>query len=189
MRSDDTKPNDATAISFAIGENIVLRAWQPADVATLWKLVNAERDRLGRWLGWVDRMKSPADVTAFIAANRQALADGSGCDLALTVGGTVIGSVGLCDIAEGHGSLCYWISGAWQRLGMATKAARAVVAHGFGPLGLRRVEAWMIAGDSRGCALAERLGFVPEATLRRRQLHRDTWHDQIVYGMLKDEFL
>jgi ribosomal-protein-serine acetyltransferase len=85
--------------------------------------------------------------------------------------------------------LSYWISGAWQRLGMATKAARAAVAHGLGPLGLWRIEAWMIAGDSRSRALAERLGFVLEATLRRRQLHRDTWHDQVVYGMLKDEFL
>jgi ribosomal-protein-serine acetyltransferase len=189
MGSDDAKSKDAIAVTLAIGENIVLRAWQPADAAVAWKLVDAERERLGQWLSWVDRTKSPADLASFIAATRQALLDGTGCDLALTVGGTVVGGVGLYDIAGGHGSLGYWISGAWQRLGMATKASRAVVAHGFGPLGLRRIEIWMIAGNSRSRALAERLGFVPEATLRHRQLHRATWHDQVVYGMLKDEFL
>jgi ribosomal-protein-serine acetyltransferase len=189
MGSDDAKPKDATALALAVGENIVLRAWQPADAPVAWKLVNAERERLGQWLSWVDRTKSPADVASFIVASRQALTDGTGCDLALTVGGTVVGGVGLCDIAGGHGTLGYWISGAWQRLGMATKASRAVVAHGFGPLGLWRIEIWMIAGNGRSRALAERLGFVAEATLRHRQLHRDTWHDQVVYGILKDEFL
>jgi ribosomal-protein-serine acetyltransferase len=187
MGSDDAKHTDAVAL--AVGENILLRAWQPADAAAAWKLINAERERLGQWLSWVDRTQSLADAAAFIAASRQALADGIGCDLALTVGGTVVGGVGLYDIAGGHGSLGYWISGAWQRLGIATKAARAVVTHGFGPLGLSRVEVWMTAGNNRSRALAERLGFVPEATLRRRELHRGTWHDQVVYGMLKDEFL
>jgi ribosomal-protein-serine acetyltransferase len=189
MGSDDAKPKDAAAVVLAVGENIVLRDWQAADAAIAWKLINAERERLGQWLSWVDGTKSPADVTSFIAASRQALMDGTGCNLAVTVGGTIVGGVGLDDIAGGHGSLSYWISGAWQRLGIATKATRAIVAHGFGPLGLWRVEAWMIASDSRGRALAERLGFVIEGTLRHRQLHRDTWHDQAVYGMLKDEFL
>jgi ribosomal-protein-serine acetyltransferase len=85
--------------------------------------------------------------------------------------------------------LGYWLSGSWQRLGIMTKAARAVVARGFGQLHLDRIEIWTIAEDSRGRALAARLGFVEEGTLRRRTHHRGNSHDRVVHGMLRDEFL
>jgi ribosomal-protein-serine acetyltransferase len=189
MGSADVQSEEATAVELAIGENIVLRTWQPADAAVAWKLIDGERKRLGQWLNWVDWTESLADVEELIAANRQAMVDGTGCELALTVAGTVVGGVGLCDIEGGHGSLVYWISGAWQHLGIATKASRAMLAHGFGAMGLWRAEVWMVGGNARGRALAERLGFTLEGTLRNREFYRDTWHDQVVYGMLKDQFL
>lgn len=189
MGSDDAKREDATKLELAVGENIMLRAWRDADAGAAWKLINAERDRLGQWMSWVDRMRDVADVAAFIAASRRALAAGTGCDLALTVGGTVVGGVGLYNIVGSRGTLGYWLSGSWQRLGIMTKAARAVVARGFGQLHLDRIEIWTIAEDSRGRALAARLGFVEEGTLRRRTHHRGNSHDRVVHGMLRDEFL
>jgi ribosomal-protein-serine acetyltransferase len=189
MGSDHAKREDAAKIELAVGENIGLRAWRDADAGVAWKLINAERDRLGQWLAWVDRTLKITDVADFIVASRGALADGTGCDLALIVGSTVVGGVGLCDIVESRASLGYWISGSWQRLGIMTKAARAILAHGFGALQLDRIEIWALEEDSRGRALAGRLGFVEEGILRRRTRHRGNWHDCVVHGMLKDEFL
>lgn len=42
--------------------------------------------------------------------------------------------------------------------GYATEAARAVLAHGFGPLGLRAVVAFTAEGNARSRAVMERLG-------------------------------
>jgi hypothetical protein len=41
MGSDDAKAKDATALELAVGENIILRAWQPADAAAIWKLITS----------------------------------------------------------------------------------------------------------------------------------------------------
>ena len=168
----------------------MLRVWQAEDAGRRWALTEANRERFGEWLTWPDQTQSVTDVSRFIDETRAALRAGSGCDLAVVVDGVVVGGAGLCEIARppGYGTLGYWIDQAAEGRGIMTAACRAVLRHGFEGLGLERVELWAMAGNQRSRALAERLGFVLEGTLRRRALHRGHWHDRVVYGMLRQQW-
>ena len=53
----------------------------------------------------------------------------------------------------------------WQRRGLATEAARALIEHGFGRLGLRRIIALIAPEHAESIAVAERAGLLFERTL------------------------
>jgi len=172
------------------GQGCHLRPWQAEDADRLWALTESNRERFGEWLAWPGQTRSVTDVGRFIEATRAALLDGSGCDLAVVVDGTVVGGAGLCEVTPppGYGILGYWIDQAAEGRGIMSAACQAVLRHGFEDLELERVELWTMAGNRRSRALAERLGFVHEGTLHRRAHHRGRWHDRVVYGMLRQHW-
>ena len=72
----------------------------------------------------------------------------------------------------------------WGR-GLATEAARAILAYGFATMDLHRIQAHTIADNHRSVRLLERLGFTREGTLRAFSLEDDgTFHDSAVFGLL-----
>jgi [ribosomal protein S5]-alanine N-acetyltransferase len=75
----------------------------------------------------------------------------------------------------------------WQR-GLMTEAASAILAYGFTELGLHRVEACPLAENTPSRRLLLRLGFTYEGNLRQRDFFRDHFHDQLYFGLLKDEW-
>jgi ribosomal-protein-alanine N-acetyltransferase len=60
----------------------------------------------------------------------------------------------------------------------------AVLAHGFGALGLRRIEAMVTPGNLASAALLERHGFVQEALLRDYGFWKGRYWDQLLYARL-----
>ena len=58
------------------------------------------------------------------------------------------------------------------------------LAHAFGPLGLRRIEADIDPRNAPSCTLAERMGFVREGLLRERWRVADELQDSALYGLL-----
>ncbi|MCZ2525347.1 GNAT family N-acetyltransferase [Streptomyces sp. HB2AG] len=63
------------------------------------------------------------------------------------------------EVAGGHELVYALAPGAWGR-GLGTEVVRAVVAHGFGTLGLTEVHATVAAPNDASLALLGRLGFV-----------------------------
>ncbi|MEU9304061.1 GNAT family N-acetyltransferase [Streptomyces sp. NPDC048269] len=62
------------------------------------------------------------------------------------------------DIAGGHEIIYALAPSAWG-LGLGTELAEAVIAHGFGTLGLTRVHATVAASNEASLALLDRIGF------------------------------
>jgi RimJ/RimL family protein N-acetyltransferase len=75
----------------------------------------------------------------------------------------------------------------WGR-GYGTDAARRILRHAFGELGLRRV--WLItdADNARGIRCYEKCGFVREAVLRGHRLRYGEPLDMIAMGVLREEW-
>ena len=74
--------------------------------------------------------------------------------------GEVIGSVDLSLIAEGSAELGFLLrSDCWGQ-GLASEAVGAVVAHGFGPMGLTHVAAATQTGNRAAARVLEKNGFV-----------------------------
>lgn len=74
--------------------------------------------------------------------------------------------------------------------GFGSEALQAIVRFGFEQLTLHRIYARTIADNHESVRLLERLGFLREGTLRKHSWEDDdTFHDSVIYGLLREEFL
>jgi len=76
----------------------------------------------------------------------------------------------------------------WGR-GYATEAANAMLRFGFEALDLHRVWSYHVAENERSAAVLRRLGFTQEGRLRENDWQRGAWHDTVVHGLLRSEWL
>ncbi len=166
-------------------ERLLLRPWRDADLAP-WAALNADPIVREYFPGVLTREQSDASVARF-----QADLDRRGWGwwaVEATATGRFLGFAGLDPVEEGlpfTGVETGWrlARPAWGR-GYATEAARAVLAYGFGELGLAEVLAVTAKTNVRSRAVMSRLGMtydpaddfddpeVPEGPLRRSVLYR-----------------
>ncbi|MEU0788077.1 GNAT family protein [Streptomyces sp. NPDC006173] len=98
--------------------------------------------------------------------------------------GALVGSFCLTRLFEGVYELGYWADKEQRGKGYALEAARALCDWGFDALDAHRLEWWAMVGNVPSRALAERLGFVVEGTLRNRSKVDGAPHDWWVGGLL-----
>lgn len=104
--------------------------------------------------------------------------------------GSAVGNVVL--FFQGAGTSCAeigWTLHPWAGgRGLATEAARALLALAFDHYGVRRVVANLDAANERSAALAERLGMRREAHRRADFWSKGRWTDSYDYAILRDEW-
>jgi ribosomal-protein-serine acetyltransferase len=176
-------------ISWPIDERTTVRTLMPDDAEVVYRAIDLNRDRLHPYMPWEQTTRSPDDVRAFI---ERSLASPTDEDAnGIWVGDEFAGSVGLrVDALMNCGEIGYWNVRVFEGHGLVTKACRLFIDHGFGERKLHRIEIHAAADNLRSRAIAERLGFTLEATVRDG--HRkpdDTYVDQVVYGLLESEWL
>jgi ribosomal-protein-serine acetyltransferase len=66
MRAVDNLDRALDDLEIRDGE-VVLRPLGLGDAPALFRLIDADRDRLGRWLPWVAETRTEADTVRFIA--------------------------------------------------------------------------------------------------------------------------
>jgi ribosomal-protein-alanine N-acetyltransferase len=84
-----------------------------------------------------------------------------------------------------RGEIAYDLAHAWQGRGVMGEVLPAVIAFGFGPLALHRLEALVTPGNDRSCRLLERHGFTREGVLAGHGFWKGRYWDQIVYGLTR----
>lgn len=85
-----------------------------------------------------------------------------------------------------RGEIAYDLHPRWQGLGVMGQVLPAVIAFGWGRLGLFRQEALVTPGNTRSCALLERHGFRREGVLTGYGFWKGRQWDQILYGKVAD---
>jgi ribosomal-protein-serine acetyltransferase len=161
-----------------------------ADAPELFRLVDANRAYLRRWLPWLDATRSVADVLAFGERVERARREGSGLTLLVRQRGALRGVLGFnpLDAANHSGDLGYWLAEDAQGRGLMTAAVRALLDHGFAELGLNRAVIRAASGNRRSRAIPDRLGFRHEGTLRQAEWLYDHYVDLEVYSLLRPEW-
>jgi RimJ/RimL family protein N-acetyltransferase len=155
------------------GDGVRLRPWREDDVP---ELARGLRDpEVARWQGG----GRPADTTEddarrFLHRLRRRADEGSTVAWAVESGGRLAGAVGLRSInrVDLHASVAYWVLPERRRRGIATRALETASRHGFDGLGLHRLQLQHALANAASCGVAERAGFVLEAT------HRDSYRIQ-----------
>jgi ribosomal-protein-alanine N-acetyltransferase len=102
---------------------------------------------------------------------------------------TAIGACVLWNFDAGFhcAEIGYELHPAYGKQGIMAEALGAVLTFAFGDLGLHRVEANPLAGNTPSRSLLLKLGFTYEGTLRQRHFFRDHFEDQLYFGLLSDE--
>ena len=101
----------------------------------------------------------------------------------------LLGGVGLNFINRVHemGNLGYWVRTSATRNGIASKAARLVAQFGFEELGLHRIEIIAAIPNIASQRVAEKIGAVREAVLRKRLLIRDQSQDAVLFSLVPED--
>lgn len=103
--------------------------------------------------------------------------------------GTPLGRVGLGLRSKGTAEIGYWVDPRARERGVATEAVRAACRWAFTTLDLELIEWRCEVGNVTSRRVAEKAGFLIEATLRKRAFHRGTRVDAWVGSLLRAEAL
>jgi ribosomal-protein-serine acetyltransferase len=172
-----------------IDERLYLRPVGAADAEPIYSLVEADRERLARWLPWA-AAQTLAATDQFIAESEAQAARGDGFQAVLVRDGEIGGVAGYhrIDRANRATSIGYWLAAAHQGEGVMSAAVKALVDHAFGAWGLHRVVIEAAVENRRSRAIPERLGFTEEGVLREAELVGDRFLDGVLYSMLAPEW-
>jgi ribosomal-protein-alanine N-acetyltransferase len=104
---------------------------------------------------------------------------------------TVIGSCTLWNFDTGFhcAEIGYELNPVYGQRGVMTEAALAILNHAFMEFGLHRIEALTMAKNEPSKRLLLKLGFTCEGNLRQRLFFRDSFEDQLYFGLLIDDWL
>jgi ribosomal-protein-serine acetyltransferase len=176
-------------LRLPLTRDVHLRLLETGDAEELQALIEANRDRLARWMPWA--IDEDLEATrAFIALTRRQIADDNGFQTAIVDGDRIAGMVGFHGVDWSHrsASIGYWIGAEHEGRGLMTRAVRALVDHAFGVWRLNRVEIHAAPENGRSQAVAERLGFTREGTLRQAERVGERYLDSVVFSLLASEW-
>lgn len=176
--------------SYKVGENIELRLLEEYDAERIYDLVDSDRAHLREWLPWVDDQLSPADSRAFVMASRQQFADNNGFQAGIWVKGEFAGMIGFhyFNFMHRKTEIGYWLGQKFEGNGIMTRSCRAMVNYAFKEVGLNRIEIRCATGNTRSCAIPDRLGFTFEGIQRQAEWLYDHFSDLKVYSLLASEW-
>jgi RimJ/RimL family protein N-acetyltransferase len=103
----------------------------------------------------------------------------------------LIGEVSLIwrSVADQQAEVGYIIHPEAQGQGVATEAARALLAFGFEDVGLHRIYARCDARNAASARVMQRLGMHEEAHLREHAHFKGRWDEELIYAILDREWL
>lgn len=127
----------------------------------------------------------------WIATHEPGFAAGELANFAVVLRGSgeLVGAVGLViDTRFDRAELGYWIGVPYWNRGYCTEAGHALLAFGFGTLGLNRVHASYLARNPASGRVMEKLGMTREGIARQHTKKWDRHEDLVLYGVLKEEW-
>jgi ribosomal-protein-serine acetyltransferase len=175
-------------VPLAVTDDCQLRLLEEADAEELYRLIEANRAYLARWMPWAAAQTRETTVEFLRATRRQAASD-DGFQAALVCDGAIIGVVGYHSVNWPHGSttIGYWLAEQHQGRGLMTRAVRVLVDLAFGEWNLHRVEIRAATDNGRSRAIPERLGFREEGVQREAERIGERYLDLAIYGLLAHE--
>ena len=170
-------------------DDAALRVLEPHHAEALFALIEDNRG----FLAGVTPMTGIASVENARSSIKYALGrmgSGNGFAAGVWVHGELAGVVSLPYIHDNKlTELHCWLGESFQDQELAELACRVVITHLFSTRGLIRIQMVVFASDPRNHAVAERLGFTLEATLREgKRLPDGAYTDECLYGLLREEW-
>lgn len=172
---------------FIVGTNVYLRPLEEADAAACWTWLNDPdvRRTIAHRAGPNTEALSRAWIRDLDFRRDQGFAIVTRAD-ELYVGNCDVREINPVDRNATLG-IVVGRKDQWGR-GFGTDAVRLLCRHAFDGLNLHRVSLSCYATNERGLRLYARVGFTVEGRRREQVFLDGQWVDEIVLGLLRDEF-
>ncbi len=152
--------------------------------------INANREHLSTFLSWVDFMQTKEDAVQYLQQCESLQSENKEISFVILWQKKLVGRVGIHFISEANkcGAIGYWLSKDATGNGIITNACKKILAYGFEQLNLKRVELKAATTNYKSQAIAERLNFTKEGTLRQAEFVNAEYQDLYLYSMLQEEW-
>ena len=111
--------------------------------------------------------------------------------ICLKDGDRPVGCCGLHGVGDTHRNAEFGIligEREHRRRGYGTEATRLMVRYGFEELNLHRIGLSCLGGNPGGARAYEKAGFVPEGCAAEAYFRGGSYHDELFYGLLREEW-
>ncbi len=169
--------------------NLIVRAIHHDDTVDFFNLIDANRTYLRDWLAWLDFMESIETARKHIESRKKLAAEKAGFCFVVIESQKMVGIVHLVNIDHQNkqAMIGYWIGQTSAGKGLATKATKSVMNFAFNDLKLHRLEIRCATNNVSSRAVAEKLGFKHESTLRDSEWLHDKFINQELYSCLSND--
>jgi RimJ/RimL family protein N-acetyltransferase len=165
---------------------LLLRPYQEEDIPALVELAGA-REVAATTLR-ISHPYTEQNAREYLAMCKEEAATATVTRFAITLRdrGEFCGGIGFrLEPAHQHAELGYWIGVPYWGNGYATEAAQAMLDYGFATLGLHRVYASHVGGNTASGRVLRKIGMKYEGCMRGHICKWGKFHDSEVYGVLR----
>lgn len=174
-----------------VTDRLVVRCWDPRDAPLLKDALDSSLEHLRPWLAWVNDEPQPVEQKAALLRRfrgRFDLEEDFVYGILSRDESEVVGGTGLhTRVGDKAFEIGYWIRASRVGEGLATEATGALTRTAFELCDVDRIEIRVEPGNEASRAIPLKLGFVEEATLRRR-IHDPEPHDLVIFTLFRDDF-
>ncbi|NJP36225.1 GNAT family N-acetyltransferase [Alkalicoccus luteus] len=173
-----------------LGDGLKLTLLEKRHATTLFAAIDRNRESIGAWLAFPMHTKQVSDTEAFIERSLLRWTEEDGWWALIWDGDQLVGSIGLLyvDHDTGKTELAYWLVKEAEGKGIVTCTAREFVHTAFAELGLNKIEIGAAVGNDKSAAVAKRLGFQEEGTIRSYEKLHGRFLDRTFFGLLRSEW-
>jgi RimJ/RimL family protein N-acetyltransferase len=101
-----------------------------------------------------------------------------------------IGTINLVSInyKNKNAEMGIWLAKKYWGQGLAREALNLIIQFGFKNLELKRIQARVLHKNNQTQELLKKVGFKLEGRLRRKTHFKNKWYDDLIYGILREEY-
>ncbi|HEU5245339.1 MAG TPA: GNAT family N-acetyltransferase [Gaiellaceae bacterium] len=175
-------------------ERLVIRCYEPRDAPLLKEAIDSSLEHLRPWMPWAHQEPQTLEQKLELVKQFRANFDSGEnftCGIFTADETKALGGTGLHPrIGPGGLEIGYWIRGSATRQGYATESSAALTRVGFEVCGADRIEIRIEPRNQASFGVPRKLGFVEEATLRRRLPAREAGplRDVTIFTMFREDF-
>jgi len=154
------------------------------------RLVRQNVAHLQTYLPAVIEVAALAEARHYLELAVERAVEGRVLEWYLFFGEELCGSIRVKDISQHDlkATIGYFLGCQFEGQGWMTASVRVILDYCFNTLELNRIELRCASANAPSMAVAARLGFTLEGTLRQEEWLNGAFVDQHVYGLLRHEF-
>jgi RimJ/RimL family protein N-acetyltransferase len=175
-------------------ERLVVRCYEPRDAPLLKEAIDSSLEHLQPWMPWaLDEPQTLEQKIELVEAFRSSFHAGENFTYGIfdADGRALLGGTGLHPrVGPGGLEIGYWVRASATRRGIVTESTAALTRVGIELCEADRIEIRIEPRNEASFGVPRKLGFVEEATLRRRLPGREggPLRDVTIFTMFREDF-